>query len=81
MESLGTCCFISCKNLIFLAIVMVIICFSNIIEKRGSDAMRIKPEFVDNDGKVFWKLKSYNDESSVLLQGNSQNPVEMMILL
>ncbi|QCD93235.1 hypothetical protein DEO72_LG5g1307 [Vigna unguiculata] len=37
-------------------------------EKRGSDAMRIKPEFVDNDGKVFWKLKSYNDESSVLLQ-------------
>jgi len=34
---------------------------------------------VDNDGKVFWKLKSHNDESSVLLQGNSQNPFEMMI--
>ncbi|XP_047150579.1 uncharacterized protein LOC124822601 [Vigna umbellata] len=37
-------------------------------EKRGSDAMRIKPEFLDNDGKVFWKLKSYNDECIVLLQ-------------
>ncbi|QCD93269.1 hypothetical protein DEO72_LG5g1341 [Vigna unguiculata] len=37
-------------------------------KKCGSDAMRIKPEFVDNDGKVFWKLKSYNDESNILLQ-------------
>jgi len=69
MESLGTCCFISRKNLIFLVIVMIIICFSNVTKKRGSDATRIKPKFLDNDGKVFWKLKSYNDESIVLLQG------------
>lgn len=75
MESLGTSCFISCKNLVFFAIVMVIICFSNVTEKRGSDAMRIKPEFLDNDGKVFWKFKSYNDERIVLLQGNSQKSI------
>ncbi|ESW23630.1 hypothetical protein PHAVU_004G063500 [Phaseolus vulgaris] len=37
-------------------------------EKRDSHAIRIKPEFLDNDGKIFWKLKSYNNECTVLLQ-------------
>ncbi|KAK7381105.1 hypothetical protein VNO78_33629 [Psophocarpus tetragonolobus] len=36
--------------------------------KHSSDAVRIKPEFLDNNGQVFWKLKSYNSECSVLLQ-------------
>jgi len=35
--------------------------------------LRIRPEFSDNNGKIFWRLKSYDDESTVLLQGNSQN--------
>ncbi|KAH1192966.1 Cell division cycle-associated 7-like protein [Glycine max] len=36
--------------------------------KHSSDAMRIEPEFLDNNGQVFWKLKSYNGECAVLLQ-------------
>ncbi|KAL2335290.1 hypothetical protein Fmac_016503 [Flemingia macrophylla] len=36
-------------------------------EKQSSDAIRIKPEFVDCNGHGFWKLKSYNGDA-VLLQ-------------
>nr|KYP48542.1 Cell division cycle-associated 7-like protein [Cajanus cajan] len=36
-------------------------------EKHNSDAMRTKPEFLDNNGHAFWKLKSYNAHD-VLLQ-------------
>ncbi|KAG4911906.1 hypothetical protein JHK82_052493 [Glycine max] len=43
-------------------------CSSNITVKHSSDAMRIEPEFLDNNGQVFWKLKSYNGECAVLLQ-------------
>lgn len=52
------------------AIVTVDNCSSNITVKHSSDAMRIEPEFLDNNGQVFWKLKSYNSECAVLLQGN-----------
>ncbi|TKY46536.1 Cell division cycle-associated 7 protein [Spatholobus suberectus] len=36
--------------------------------KHSSDATRIEPEFLDNNGQAFWKLKSYNGECAVLLQ-------------
>ncbi|RZB70907.1 uncharacterized protein LOC114381176 isoform X1 [Glycine soja] len=36
--------------------------------KHSSDAMRIEPACLDNNGQVFWKLKSYNSECAVLLQ-------------
>ncbi|KAJ1438666.1 Zinc-finger domain of monoamine-oxidase A repressor R1 [Sesbania bispinosa] len=36
--------------------------------KQTSDAMRIKPEFLDTSGHAFWKLKTYDDEPVVLLQ-------------
>lgn len=52
---------------------MVGILSFNIIGKRSSDAMRIEPEFLDTSGQAFWKLKSYNGECALLMQGNSQN--------
>ncbi|XP_020233922.1 uncharacterized protein LOC109814014 isoform X2 [Cajanus cajan] len=36
-------------------------------ENNSSDAMRIKPEFVDFNGHAFWKLRSYNGDA-ILLQ-------------
>ncbi|KAJ1438668.1 WHIM1 domain [Sesbania bispinosa] len=36
--------------------------------KQTSDALRIKPEFLDTSGHAFWKLKTYDDEHVVLLQ-------------
>ena len=44
----------------------------NFIGKQYCDAMRTEPVFSDGS-KAFWKLKSYNGEYAVLLQGNSQN--------
>lgn len=38
---------------------------------KGSDAVRTEPEFVDGNGQAFWKLRSYDGEDAVLLQGNS----------
>ncbi|QCD94387.1 hypothetical protein DEO72_LG5g2470 [Vigna unguiculata] len=37
-------------------------------KESGSDATRINPEFVDNNGMTFWNLRSYNEESVVLRQ-------------
>ncbi|KAK8470094.1 hypothetical protein PHAVU_004G063400 [Phaseolus vulgaris] len=36
--------------------------------KLGCDALRIKPEFVDNNGKTFWNFRSCSSECTVLLQ-------------
>ncbi|KAK7364822.1 hypothetical protein VNO80_13565 [Phaseolus coccineus] len=36
--------------------------------KLGCDALRIKPEFVDNNGKTFWNFRGCSSEGAVLLQ-------------
>ncbi|XP_019442790.1 PREDICTED: uncharacterized protein LOC109347408 isoform X1 [Lupinus angustifolius] len=36
--------------------------------KQISDAMRIDPVFLDDNGQIFWKLKSYSAKNAVLLQ-------------
>jgi len=41
--------------------------------KQCPDVVRTEPEFFDSNGQVFWKLKSYNDKYSLLMQGNFQN--------
>jgi len=48
MESLDLYC-LRCN----VAIVRVDICSSNVKEKSGSHVMRIKPEFIDNNGQTF----------------------------
>ncbi|XP_039683075.1 uncharacterized protein [Medicago truncatula] len=49
---------------------------SELLEAKGTipkrnqccDAVRIEPEYLDNSGNAFWKLKSYNGEYAFLLQ-------------
>lgn len=41
--------------------------------------MRIEPEFLDSSGHTFWKLKSYNNEYVVLIQGNSQKELAQVL--
>ncbi|KAL9323745.1 hypothetical protein ACSQ67_008602 [Phaseolus vulgaris] len=36
--------------------------------KLGCDALRIKPEFVDNNGQAFWNFRSCSSEYTVILQ-------------
>lgn len=39
-------------------------------ESQGSDdAVRTNPVELDDNGLIFWRLKSYNDEQNILLQG------------
>lgn len=33
------------------------------------DAVRTNPVELDDNGLIFWRLKSYNEEQNILLQG------------
>ena len=39
------------------------------VEKQRCDALRTEPYRVDVDGRVFWKLKGYNQGEDIVLQG------------
>jgi len=42
------------------------------VGKQYSDAVIIESEFFDSSDQAFQKMKSYNDEYSLLMQNNSQ---------
>lgn len=40
------------------------------VEKQRCDVVRTEPYLVDVDGRVFWKLKGYNNGDDMVLQGH-----------
>jgi len=74
---MATLCFVRVRC---SAIAMVDIFFPyNIVGNQCCDTVRIEPEYLDNCGNAFWKLKSYNGEYASLLQGNSQNKLAKLL--
>lgn len=51
-----------------------------VVGKQSSDAIRIEPEFSNSSGQSFWKLKSYNSECDLLMQGNSHKKTSLIFL-
>lgn len=41
--------------------------------------LRIEPDILDSSGQIFWKLKSYNGEHAILMQGNSQHELAQVL--
>ena len=52
-----------------LCICLSLTIFSLCVAKERSQAVRTRPVFLDVDGRAFWRLNGYSEESDILVQG------------